>query len=325
MSAPTKPDIPQPTIWWDHRDSSNVTLAASAENITAWEINLTSLLQLYDVRDLLTEHDPNRPKACRSFLKLLEDSVETDLQPIVAQHTITHEAFAALKRLVPSDARAFEDLMIKSADIHIKDCSSAAEFVTTSRNVHQTFISMYPEHHYSQPLTFLYRILRGVSGVPELSAARLKYSAIKQVDQNTILDVYRDIQDSWQTPDRPQAFAEQGSRTNVRHGPGSNAGNFQHGVDYSCMLYRRNDHSSQECELLTKLWENQRTTPKRNIFYSRHARKVVVTRTKPPKPTATANAVQPISGATLTADESLQNAAEKLLQEHAGNAANGLR
>lgn len=147
-----KEDIPQAAVWWNYKDTNNITMLTTAENATAWERHLKSLLQLYDVHDLLNAHDHSRPRACRSFMKLLEDSVDPDIKPIVDESTLTHEAYAALKKLVPSDTRAFEDLNIKS-NVHIRDYTSTAAFINETRNVHQQFVSMDPEHHYSQNMT----------------------------------------------------------------------------------------------------------------------------------------------------------------------------
>ena len=315
----TKEDIPTPQVWWNFKDTSNVTLLATAANATAWERSLTSLLQLYDVHDLVTAHDPARPKACRSFLKLLEDSVEADIKPIVSEHTLTHEAFAALKKLVPSDARAFEDMNIKS-DVNLMDHNSTAAFINATRNVHQQFVAMDPTHHYSQNMTYMYRILRGIASVPELNSVRLKYTAVSQVNATTIIELYRDITDTY-TPSSANAFAAQRSRPTSAHAPNGTQP-YQPGVLYQCMLCRKDDHTSQECVLLTKLWENQRLSPKGNIFYSRNARKVVVTRPRAGNPneskgSSSAHAAQAITGATLSPDEALQRAADKFVNEHA--------
>lgn len=171
----------------------------------------------------------------------------------------------------------------------------------------------------------MYRILRGIN-VQELSSVRLKYSAVQNVSANTILliglvDLYRDITDT-DTPSSANLAALNAFAAHRWRPPQNGAQLYLQGVEYKCMLCRNNEHASTDCHLLNKLWENQRLSPKGNIFYSRNARKVVVIRPRADnandrKGTTTAKAAQAFAGATLSADEALQRAADKYVNEHA--------
>lgn len=104
-------------------------------------------------------------------------------------------------------------------------------------------------HHYSQRLTYMYRILRGIAGVPDLNSVRLKCSAMKESEASTIIELYRDITDTY-TP--AAAFHSAAARPSHQTSGTPNS-NLQPGVEYSCMLCRRNEHSAESCPLLAKL------------------------------------------------------------------------
>lgn len=53
----TKDDTDHPAVWWNCKDPGRVSLPAFATNTPAWERNLKSLLQLYNVHELCEAHD----------------------------------------------------------------------------------------------------------------------------------------------------------------------------------------------------------------------------------------------------------------------------
>lgn len=112
---------------------------------------------------------------------------------------------------------------------------------------------MDPNHHYSQLLTYLYRIMRGITGLTDLNSVRLKYSAVSDVTNTTIIELHRDISDIYQG--NAAAFAAQARGDRPRRDNQRATSRTQHlpGVEYKCMLCRVDSHTILECRKILRL------------------------------------------------------------------------
>ena len=83
LAGQQKPDCDHSAIWWPTKDASRVSLNASGTNYVPWRAYVESILRLYESEDLCAAADEERPVATRCFLKLLEDSVDSDIKSLV--------------------------------------------------------------------------------------------------------------------------------------------------------------------------------------------------------------------------------------------------
>lgn len=123
---------------------------------------------------------------------------------------------------------------------------------------------MNPEHHYSQDLKYMYRILRGIGCPPDLNSVRLKYCAVKDVTPATILELYRDIGDIFQ-PSSSAFCSSANQPTERQRGQYEGSRPFLPNTDYCCMLCRKDVHAATDCKVLLRLWQRGATILQGNI------------------------------------------------------------
>jgi hypothetical protein len=107
----------------------------------------------------------------------------------------TWEAIQALK---PNNETRLEQLANEITSLALSD-TTAREYVSAHRAANTTFLSIDPTHHYSNPQTYLQRILAGLKSSLHLAALILHHRNTSQVSITLINTIFTDIIDA--TPD----------------------------------------------------------------------------------------------------------------------------
>jgi hypothetical protein len=179
----------------------------------------------------------------------------------------TWEAIQALK---PNNATRLEQLANEITSLTLSD-TTASEYVSAHRAANTTFLSINPTHHYSNPQTYLQRILAGLKSSPHLAALILHHRNASQVSTTLINTIFTDIIGA--TPDtQPIAASTRQHRhshpfNNSRRNHNNNNNNRNNrnnnitnnsmtrfgrgpglqGVKYACMRCKKDNHTDAEC------------------------------------------------------------------------------
>jgi hypothetical protein len=139
----------------------------------------------------------------------------------------------------------------------------ASEYVSAHRAANTTFLSNDPIHHFSNPQTYLQRILAGLKSSPHLDALILHHRNSSHVSTTLISTIFSDIIDA--TPDnQPIAASTRHHRPNYPSNRNNNRNNNRNsnrnnsanrfgrgpglpGVKYACMRCKKGNHTDADC------------------------------------------------------------------------------
>jgi hypothetical protein len=143
---------------------------------------------------------------------------------------------------------------IISISVSLAD-TTASEYVTAHRAANTTFLSIDPSHNYSQPHTYLQRVLAGLKSSPNMSALILHYRNLQDVTTTTINTIYADI--IAVTPDTNHIAS---STRHARNQPRARQPQHPHtgrnnygcerglpGIEYACIICMQDNHTTAKC------------------------------------------------------------------------------
>jgi hypothetical protein len=243
-----------------------IILDADHHNATEWSSYVKPIIKYHKALSLLTTAPTaEQDNLVAQLILFLTQTIHHSLHSVISDDDpkSTWEAIQALK---PNNATRLEQLANEITSLALSD-TSASEYVSAHRAANTTFLSIDPTHHYSNPQTYLQRILSGLKSSPHLAALILHHRNTSHVSTTLINTIFTDIIDA--TPDdQPIATSTRHHRPNYTSNHPSNRNNNRNnnrnkyrnnnsnrfgrrlglpGVKYACMRCKKDNHTDADC------------------------------------------------------------------------------
>jgi hypothetical protein len=173
-------------------------LDADHSNATEWSAYVKPIIKYNKAYSLLTTPPTDEQATTVAQLILfLTQTIHHTLHSVIVDDDPI-QTWAAIQALKPNNAARLEHLANNINSMSLAD-TTASEYVTAHRAANTTSLSIDPAHRYSQPHTYLQRVLAGLKSSPNMSALILHYRNMREITTTTINTIFTDIVDA--TPD----------------------------------------------------------------------------------------------------------------------------